>query len=89
MVEVRRFTGSPALSFFRAGRVEATADREVQIDSLLQALIAYVEQLDTCGDDLALLLEHATTTCRPALKTMLQRRIKYMTSSCKMTLLKV
>ncbi len=58
MVEVRRFTVSPALSFFRVGRVEGTADREVQIDSLLQALIAYVEQLDTCGDDLALLLEH-------------------------------
>lgn len=58
MVEVRRFTVSAALSFFRVGRVEATADRGVQIDSLLQALIAYVEQLDTCGDDLALLLEH-------------------------------
>jgi len=34
---------SSALFFFRVGRVEATADREVQIDALLQALIARVE----------------------------------------------
>jgi len=43
MVEVWRVSVLSALSFFRFGRVEATTDREVQIDSLLQALIAYVE----------------------------------------------